>query len=103
MRDNWYETIEKRYCGNINLNTIRHTRNGKGIAIYHEVYEHENFDISAKIIFNPVKNEQMKFPNKERHLYLDIEGSDKKLKRAQKRREQIPALFHKMYKFVHIR
>ncbi len=77
MRDHWYEIIEKRYSGDIDFNnsTQKYKQNSrKGIAIYHEVYQHEDFETSAKIIFNLLKNAQKKFPDRERYLYLDIEG-----------------------------
>lgn len=50
----------------------------KGIAIYHVVRKHENFDHAANVLFELVKDAQAKHPGKERHLYLDIEGHKNK-------------------------
>lgn len=46
----------------------------KGIAIYHAVYEHEDFETTARILIKLLCNAQAQFPGKKRYLYLDIEG-----------------------------
>jgi Restriction endonuclease len=77
MRNHWYEIVEERYSGNIDFDdsTQRYIQNNKKvIAIYHEVYQHEDFETSAKMVFNLLKNAQTKFPDRERYLYMDIEG-----------------------------
>ncbi len=51
---------------------------GKAVAIYHIVYEHEGFDESAQNLFKLVQNAQQKHPGKERKLYLDIENHKNK-------------------------
>ncbi len=81
MRDHWYEQMEKRYRGDIyindNINEIPENINmlkNKGIALYHYIYEHEDFNTTAQILFNLLKNCQKHNPNQKRFLYLDIEG-----------------------------
>jgi hypothetical protein len=44
------------------------------VALYHVVFEHENFEASAQHIFEIVKYAQKNFPNQKRILFLDIEG-----------------------------
>jgi len=81
MRDHWFELMERRHNGEINIlepineepanfNMLKN----KGIAIYHVVYEHEDFETSANILVKLLQNAQKQFPNHKRHLYLDIEG-----------------------------
>lgn len=77
MRDSWYEIMERRYNGDIKyedsiINNIKSVKNG--IAIYHLVYQHEDFEVSAKIIYNLLVNAQKMYPGNKRYLYLDIEG-----------------------------
>ncbi|KAF6578390.1 HNH endonuclease [Paenibacillus sp. EKM212P] len=81
MRDHWFDLMEKRFNGEINtLEPIQKDQNNlnmlksKGIAIYHVVYEHEDFKTSASILIKLLQNAQKRFPNYKRHLYLDIEG-----------------------------
>ncbi|WNS42284.1 hypothetical protein [Paenibacillus sp. MMS20-IR301] len=50
----------------------------RGIAIYHVVKRKEGFEKSAEILFTLVKNAQEKYPNKNRMIYLDIEGHKNK-------------------------
>lgn len=57
------------------------TKNKKGVirqngavAIYHQVYAHESFEDTANILFALIKEAHQKYPNKDRILYLDIEG-----------------------------
>lgn len=45
-----------------------------GIAIYHVVYAHENFEKSAHILHEMIRDAARDFPGKPRTLYLDIEG-----------------------------
>nr|WP_308742914.1 HNH endonuclease signature motif containing protein [uncultured Anaerocolumna sp.] len=81
MRDIWYEIIERRYKGDIEYKDInKNNINIKnGIAIYHLVYQHEDFEISAKIIYNLLINAQKKYPGSKRYLYLEIEGHRNKM------------------------
>ncbi len=81
MRDHWFDLMEKRYNGEINIlspieddpNNYNMLKN-KGIAVYHLVYEHEDFKTSANILVKLLQNTQKQFPNYKRYLYLDIEG-----------------------------
>ncbi|MFF2480414.1 HNH endonuclease [Paenibacillus sp. NPDC058071] len=81
MRDHWFELMERRYNGEINIiepideepNNIN-LLNSKGIAIYHIVYEHEDFETSATILVKLLQNAQRQYPNRKRYLYLDIQG-----------------------------
>lgn len=50
----------------------------RGIAIYHVVKRKEGFEKSAEILFTLVKNAQEKYPNKNRMIYMDIEGHKNK-------------------------
>ncbi len=81
MRDHWFDLMEKRYDGALNpiepIEENTHNFNmlkSKGIAIYHVVYEHEDFQTSATTLFKLLQNAQRQFPNQKRYLYLDIEG-----------------------------
>jgi hypothetical protein len=81
MRDHWYDAMERRYNGELDIlkpinevSSKEVMRCKKGIAIYHYVFMHEDFDVSATILFNLIKSAQAQFPNRARHLYLDIEG-----------------------------
>jgi hypothetical protein len=47
---------------------------GGPAAIYHRVYAHEGFDEAAQTLFKLVKMAQQEQPNKERVLFLDIDG-----------------------------
>jgi hypothetical protein len=58
----------------MSIGKINENAENKSIAIYHVVYKNEGFEKSAKIIFKLVKDAQEKSPDKDRHLYLDIEG-----------------------------
>ena len=84
MRDHWWEIVKEMENYAIQNNNIdalifdeedsKEKMNGKGIAIYHAVYENETFEQSASIIFKLVKKAQTDFPNQKRFLYLDIDG-----------------------------
>ena len=81
MRDHWYEEMEKRYNGELSLfdpipvlDARQRMRTEKGVALYHYVYSHENFEETAQMLFKMVKNARDQFPGKPRYLYLDIEG-----------------------------
>jgi len=50
----------------------------RGIAIYHVVKRKEGFEKSAEILFSLVKSAQEKYPNKNRIIYMDIEGHKNK-------------------------
>nr|WP_275444531.1 HNH endonuclease [Paenibacillus sp. ACRRX] len=80
MRDDWYERMERRANGenvmepimeeHLNINMLKNS----GVAIYHVVYEHEDFDTSASILVKLLQNAQKHNPHQKRYLYLDIEG-----------------------------
>ena len=53
---------------------MREINNNKKVALYHIVWKHENFEKTARILFEMVQQVSKKFPNKKRSLYLDIEG-----------------------------
>ncbi|MFF2886987.1 HNH endonuclease [Paenibacillus sp. NPDC057967] len=81
MRDHWFELMEKRSRGAINVlapineepNNINMLKE-KGLAIYHCVYEHENFETTVEILLKLLNRAQADSPNQKRVLYLDIEG-----------------------------
>jgi len=50
------------------------TEKGDSIAIYHVMYAHENFDDTADILFQLVKNAARTKPGKKRILFFDIDG-----------------------------
>lgn len=86
MRDYWWEQMD---AWRINLSlqsnlssieiiednpeNIEQLKN-KGIAIYHIVYENEDFEKSAQLLFDLIKQAQKNSANQKRVLYLDIEG-----------------------------
>ncbi|HCQ91348.1 MAG TPA: HNH endonuclease [Clostridium sp.] len=86
MRDYWWEQMDEWRLNLVtesdpnfitiieenpeNINQLK----DKGIAIYHIVYENEDFEKSAQILFNLIKQSQKTSPNQKRILYLDIEG-----------------------------
>jgi len=45
-----------------------------GVKIYCAVQKDDDFEISAKMIFDLILEGQKKYPNEDRHLYLDIFG-----------------------------
>lgn len=45
-----------------------------GVAIYHRVKKNEDFEKSAKLLFQLVHKSKMTNPGKPRVLYLDIDG-----------------------------
>jgi hypothetical protein len=54
--------------------TVKTNSEKKRVAIYHAVKRNEGFEKSAQIIFELVRDAAIKSPDKERHLYLDIDG-----------------------------
>lgn len=44
------------------------------IALYHRVYRREDFEKAAKDLFDLLKSAQVKYPNVDRILYVDIDG-----------------------------
>ncbi|MED4954761.1 HNH endonuclease [Paenibacillus macerans] len=81
MRDHWFDMMEKRLNGEVNvldpitenplnINMLKE----KGIAIYHLVYEHEDFETTATILVKLLQKVQKDSPNHKRYLYIDIEG-----------------------------
>ncbi|RRJ66070.1 HNH endonuclease [Paenibacillus oralis] len=81
MRDHWFDMMEKRLNGEVNvldpitenplnINMLKE----KGIAIYHLVYEHEDFEATATILMKLLQKVQKDSPNQKRYLYIDIEG-----------------------------
>jgi len=47
---------------------------GRGVALYHRVFKHEDFEKAAQDIFSLTRDAHEKWPGKPRYLYLDIEG-----------------------------
>lgn len=90
MRDHWWDTMTKwetKLLAENGLNSLNliepnldnlNLLKKRGIAIYHFVFENENFEESAQIIFDLVKSAQENSPNQKRVLYLDIEGHKNK-------------------------
>ncbi|KOP65560.1 HNH endonuclease [Bacillus sp. FJAT-18019] len=81
MRDHWFDMMEKRLNGEVNIldpiteNPLNiNMLKEKGVGIYHLVYEHEDFETSATILMKLLTNVQKDSPNQKRYLYLDIEG-----------------------------
>ena len=86
MRDYWWELIEKRnnnLTESLNLHEfceIKSDKNwegvlhSKGVALYHAVFEEENFEDSVYHIHRLLKSAQDTSPNKKRFLYIDIYG-----------------------------
>jgi hypothetical protein len=71
------EKHKKKEVITMNTNLKRKGKINKekqSIAIYHQVKKHENFEKSAEILFNLIKDAQKKAPNQKRILFLDIEG-----------------------------
>ena len=76
-RDNWYETVREAISNGIDsIIALNKNPNGKTerIAIYHVVYENEDFEDAANTIFELVSSAQKQYPGAERLLYLDIDG-----------------------------
>ncbi|MDR0591346.1 MAG: HNH endonuclease [Candidatus Nomurabacteria bacterium] len=82
MRDHWYRVIES-YVRDGKLEPIQpldrreigtRVRSCGSIAIYHYVFEDEDFETSAQILFKLVQAAQKQQPGANRVLYLDIEG-----------------------------
>lgn len=86
MRDYWWEQMDvwrinlslQSNLSSIeiiedNLENINQLKN-KGMVIYHIVYENEDFENSAQVLFDLIKQAQKNSPNQKRILYLDIEG-----------------------------
>ncbi len=46
----------------------------QAVALYHLVFQHENFEVSANHLVEIVKYAQKNFPNQKRILFIDIEG-----------------------------
>lgn len=46
----------------------------KGVAMYGVVRQEDDFETSAKMIWELIVESQKKFPNEDRHLFLDILG-----------------------------
>jgi len=96
MRDDWYKLMDERREKIINSKTSKELEKAikikkdknyedkllskflikskvKPIALYHNVFENEDFEITAKILFQLIKNAQEIKPNAPRLLFLDIE------------------------------
>lgn len=86
MRDRWWRIIEERdrkICRSTSLgdwlkieNDSSHQNKlrSKTVALYHVVFEDENFEISAQILIDLIRNAEKLNPGQPRRLYLDIEG-----------------------------
>jgi hypothetical protein len=95
-RDHWWELMEERTrqvisakdfnytqidsvsetINQLTSQPINHAKQSgkKGAAIYHNIFAHEGFEESAKILIELLKRAQQEYPNGKRTLYLDIEG-----------------------------
>lgn len=92
MRDHWWELMEKRQknlTASTSLDELSEiqtdlnwesTLRSKGIALYHVVFEDEDFEDSVHHIQNLVKNAQDECPNQKRFLFIDIDGHRDKSK-----------------------
>lgn len=58
----------------LNLKNIKKLDDKKAIALYYCVGKATKFETAAFEIFEMVRAAQEKMPNKDRHLYIDIEG-----------------------------
>lgn len=47
---------------------------GPGVGIYHEVRKRDSFEDAAAALTQLVADTARKYPGKDRHLYLDIQG-----------------------------
>lgn len=81
MRDNWYEVVDKMMHSSLEdftpVISDPNWENGlknKKVAIYHVVFENENFAMAARMLYQLVYMAQQNNPNQPRVLYLDIEG-----------------------------
>jgi len=87
LRDYWYKEVEANRKSKLIVQHYLHEKvkpipyrepnNNKKIAIYHLVNKEENFIDAANDLFKLTRSAQIKEPNKERILYLDIEGHRK--------------------------
>ncbi len=81
MRDRWFDLMERRVNGEINIldpitenpDNINMLKNNV-IALYHVVYDYEDFETTATILVKLLQTAQTQYPNQKRHLFLDIEG-----------------------------
>ena len=81
MRDAWWEQValEKSTSAESGLTIIAPKNRDKvnkkhTVAIYHLVYKHEDFNTSANMIFELIKNSQEHSPGAKRCLFLDIDN-----------------------------
>jgi hypothetical protein len=86
MRDSWWKTIKERdrkIYRSTSLDDwvkIDHDQShqnklkSKSIALYHAVFEDEDFQTSAKILVELVRKAETSHPGLPRRLYLDIDG-----------------------------
>lgn len=80
IRDSWYEIVEakkkERHYVYEKIKVVHEAKpdNNPMIAIYHVVYENENFHDAANAIIELTRETQKKDKKKRRALYLDIDG-----------------------------
>ena len=78
MRDHYYQQVESMTASGIldrGLSDSAYTAlESEKVAIYHVVYEDEDFDTSACILMDLAAEAQRAHPGKKRVLYLDIDG-----------------------------
>jgi len=84
MRDSWYQIVEANKTSQIiehhhvyeKIKIVHEAKpdNRPMAAIYHVVYESEDFNDAAKTLINLTSMAQNKAPNKRRALFLDIDG-----------------------------
>jgi hypothetical protein len=86
MRDHWWRVMEKReanltrspameeYIGILENPRPEDALHSKPVAIYHRVFENEDFTVAATQIYELVRRTQVRYPNARRVLFLDIDG-----------------------------
>lgn len=85
IRDDWYEKVDRMLISGEAVNPIELDSNGinalrnNKVAVYHVVFEEEDFVVAAKMLHKLIYTAQKKNPNQPRVLYLDIDGHRNKL------------------------
>jgi len=86
IRDRWWKTIEERdrrinrslSLGDwlkIEEDTSHQNKlMSKSVALYHVVFEDDDFETSAQILIDLIRDSQKSNPGQARRLYLDIDG-----------------------------
>lgn len=77
IRNNWHKTVQNVKEQNKEITDFvdkDEGKNKKRVAIYHVVYEYENFEQAAQDIFRLLKESKKQANGREILLYLDIDG-----------------------------